>query len=57
MKKYIVKVQYKPGLHSYYTVSTKEEAEHIAKQCIKAEITETAEEAQDEEVWRRSKKA
>lgn len=32
MKKYIVKVQYKPGLHSYYTVNTKEEAEHIAKQ-------------------------
>lgn len=50
MKKYIVKVPYKPGLHSYYTVNTKEEAEHIAKQCIKAEITETAEEMQDEEV-------
>jgi hypothetical protein len=47
MKKYIVKVQYKPGLHSYYTVNTKEEAEHIAKQCIKAVIIK---EAQDEEV-------
>lgn len=47
MKKYVVKVPYKPGLHSYYTVSTKEEAEHIAKQCINAEIIE---EAQDEEV-------
>lgn len=40
--KYIVKVPYKPGLHSYYTVNTKEEAEYIAKQCINAEITETA---------------
>ncbi|MFK4897367.1 hypothetical protein [Lactococcus petauri] len=49
MKKYIVKVPYMPslGLHSYYTVNTREEAEHIAKQCIKAEIVETAEEAQD----------
>lgn len=50
MKKFIVKVPYKPGLHSYYTVNTKEEAEHIAKQCIKAEIIEVDEEAQDEEV-------
>ena len=40
MKKYIVKVPHKPGLHSYYKVSTKEEAEHIAKQCINAEIIE-----------------
>ncbi|XHB95914.1 hypothetical protein AAFF39_03795 [Lactococcus garvieae] len=40
MTKYIVKVPHKPGLHSYYTVSTREEAEDIAKQCIKAEITE-----------------
>lgn len=40
MKKYIVKVPYKTGFHSYYTVSTKEEAERIAKQCIKAEIIE-----------------
>ncbi|WP_195916663.1 hypothetical protein [Lactococcus petauri] len=49
MKKYIVKVPYMPslGLHSYYTVNTREEAEHIAKQCIKAVIIE---EAQDEEV-------
>lgn len=47
MKKYIVKVPYKAGLHSYYTVNTKEEAEHIAKQCINAEIIE---EVQDEEV-------
>ncbi|WP_339012596.1 hypothetical protein VNN36_10075 [Lactococcus garvieae] len=47
MKKYIVKVPYKPGLHSYYTVNIKEEAEHIAKQCIKAEIIE---ETHDEEV-------
>lgn len=44
MKKYIVKVPYMPslGLHSYYTVNTKEEAEHIAKQCINAEIIEEA---------------
>lgn len=47
MKKYIVKVPYKPGLHSYYTVSTKEEAEHIVKQCINAEIIV---EAKDEEI-------
>lgn len=49
MKKYIVKVPYMPslGLHSYYTVSTKEEAERIAKQCINAEIIE---EKRDEEV-------
>lgn len=49
MKKFVVKVPYMPslGLHSYYTVNTKEEAEHIAKQCIKAEIIE---EVQDEEV-------
>lgn len=40
MKKYTVKVPYKPGLHSYYTVSTKEEAEHIAKDCVNAEIIE-----------------
>ncbi|SFL49596.1 hypothetical protein [Lactococcus garvieae] len=42
MTKYIVKIPYMPslGLHSYYTVNTKEEAEHIAKQCIKAEIIE-----------------
>lgn len=41
MTKYIVKIPYMPslGLHSYYTVNIKEEAEHIAKQCIKAEIT------------------
>lgn len=49
MKKFLVKVPYMPllGLHSYYTVNTKEEAEHIAKQCIKAEITETAEEVEE----------
>lgn len=40
MKKYIVKVPHKPGLHSYYTVSTKEEAEHIAKDSVNAEIIE-----------------
>lgn len=42
MTKYIVKVPYDvmPGLYSYYIVNTKEEAEHIAKQCIKAEIVE-----------------
>ncbi|MEY8458605.1 MULTISPECIES: hypothetical protein [Lactococcus] len=45
MKKYIVKVPYMPslGLHSYYTVSTKEEAEHIAKQYTRAEVVEVAE--------------
>ncbi|WP_180235178.1 hypothetical protein [Bacillus cereus] len=44
MSKYVVKVLYMPslGLHSYYTVNTKEEAEHIAKQCIKAEIEEVS---------------
>ncbi len=31
------------GLHSYCTVNTKEEAEHIAKQCIKADITREGE--------------
>ncbi|MEY8537747.1 hypothetical protein AALM99_04740 [Lactococcus muris] len=47
--KYVVKVPYMSaqGLHSYYTVSTREEAEYIAKQCLNAEIIE---EAQDEEV-------
>lgn len=44
MKKYIVKVPYMPGLHSYYTVNTKEEAERIAKQCINAEIVEEVQE-------------
>ncbi|MEY8443343.1 hypothetical protein AALA52_03665 [Lactococcus ileimucosae] len=45
MKKYIVKVPYMPslGLHSYYTVSTKEEAEHIAKQYIRAEVIDVEE--------------
>lgn len=47
MEKFVVKVPYKPGLHSYYTVNTKEEAKHIAKQCINAEIIE---ESQDEKV-------
>lgn len=45
MTKYIVKVPYMPslGLYSYYTVTTKEEAEYIAKQCTKAEIMEEEE--------------
>lgn len=40
MKKYIVKVPYIPalGLFKYYKVSTRNEAENIKKQCIKAEI-------------------
>lgn len=44
--KYVVKVPYMSaqGLHSYYTVSTREEAEYIAKQCLNAEILEIAEE-------------
>lgn len=42
MKKFVVEVPHMPqlGLYSYYTVDTKEEAEHIAKQCINAEIIE-----------------
>lgn len=40
MTKYVVKVPYMSalGLHSYYTVSTRREAEQIAKQSINAEI-------------------
>lgn len=46
MTKYIVKVPYLSslGLHNYYTVNTKQEAEHIAKQSIKAVIIEEGEE-------------
>lgn len=50
MTKYIVKVPYMSslGLHNYYTVHTKQEAEHIAKQSIKAEIVEEGKEEEHE---------